>query len=79
MKGVALTDQVKRTDKVLHAGKRIIAIATKVRKSLKAKEKRIWGDVQWMNEEDKLQADLLWTERREAREAKKLTKDNLTE
>ena len=39
-------------------------IAYKVRKSVVAKEKRIWGDMMWMDDEDKKQADKVYEERR---------------
>ena len=71
MKGVAISDQKKRVDNVLKAGKVILNIGGKVKKSLVAKEKRIWGDMGWMNEEDKKQADLVWKEKQEVKKTKK--------
>ena len=64
MQGVSLSDQKKRVDKVLKAGKMLLNIAYKVRKSVVAKEKRIWGDMMWMDDEDKKQADKVYEERR---------------
>ena len=75
MKGVSISEQKKRVDNVLKAGKMIISIGGKVKKALVAKEKRIWGDVHWMTEDDKKQADLVWAERHEKKTKKEAKKD----
>lgn len=71
MKGVSISDQKKRVDNILKAGKALVNVGGKVKKSLIAKEKRIWGDMHWMSDEDKHQADLVWLEKQEIKKAKK--------
>ena len=63
LKGVSISEQKKRVNNVLRAGTSIINIAKKVKKSLEAREKRIWGDMQWMNEDDKERADQVYAEK----------------
>ena len=75
MKGVSLREQRKKVENVMKAGKMIINVAGKVKKSLAAREKRIWGGMDWMNDEDKKQADLVWSEKQKAKEEKKEVKN----
>ena len=76
MKGVSISEQKKRVDNVLKAGKMIISIGGKVKKALVAKEKRIWGDMHWMNDEDKEQADRMWLEKQQQKKAKRDKKED---
>ena len=75
IKGVSLSEQKQRVDKVSKASKELLAIATKVKKAIAAKEKRIWGDMQWMSEDDKMYADKVYEEKQAAKKARKALTD----
>ena len=65
MKGVSLCEQKKRVARVQKAATKLQKIAKQCMRSLTAKEKRIWGNVEWMNQDDKEQSDLMWKSRKQ--------------
>ena len=63
-KGVSLREQTIRVEKVQKGARKLLAVCRKVKSSLTRKTKRIWGNFQWMNDEDKEHADMLYNERK---------------
>ena len=64
LRGVSLHQQTERVIKVQKGARKLLAICRKVRNALNRKTKRIWGDMQWMNDDDKEHADMLYNERK---------------
>ena len=79
IKGVSLSEQKRRVNNVLKAGLQIINIGKKVRKSLEAKEKRIWGDMQWMNDDDKAMSDQVYAEKNKLKKERLKKKEEMKE
>ena len=76
MEGVSLSSQKAKVEQVIQAAKMVLSVAYKVKKSVACKEKRLWGEMAWMHDSDKLHADQLWEEKKAKRQKKEAEKNS---